>query len=710
MHDLQLMLHQVLAERPNLTAREIAWRIRSKGTTVSKRDVNPLLYRDPSLLQDGGYVPRWRLASQVAARADLTTRVASKRDQRRRLDQRQDQVAALRAGDATLSDIAEANPELIAAIALLREHGVQVGDTPSPKLVSGRSVPTDASRPKPDSEVGTSRRRAPAEPRIDAAAKPTATPLRVHPPVPAPDWTIGSLRPWQQEALLSWYRAGCVGVCEAVTGTGKTHLGLEAVAQTIRGGGRATVLVPSVLLQRQWELKLQEFVPGAVIAKVGGSPRGDATTADVVVAVVHSASRADLTRAGSGVDLLVADEVHRYGGQGWSVALRDGYERRLGLTATLERGGDDGVDSYLLPFFSSVVHSYGYDRATRENVVAPFDLIFLGVSLQDEELGQYETLSRRISQARKVLIGAGGASPANLHQQLGSLRTVGGDVTRAVIAYETGTRARRRLLADTPAKHEALRQLAEFVRESNGSVIFTQSVETAIAAADLLKAEDMTAEAIYSASMSAGRRQQLISDLSDGALQALASPKILDEGVDVPDVNLGIVMGASSSRRQMIQRLGRVIRLKQDSGRARFAILYVNDTVEDPETGARADFMTEVEDAATRVVLMRHWGEDDLDAVWAGGGPQWVQDAVAETAPTAQVARVNAVANSASMDLLASRAPDRRRVPRSQMLPRPKRPRPPTDFETADLLGQIEETRELLALMRADEVQERTLS
>ena len=142
-------------------------------------------------------------------------------------------------------------------------------------------------------------------------------------------------------------------------------------------------------------------------------------------------------------------------------------------------------------------------------------------------------------------------------------------------------------------------------------------METAIAAADVLKAEDVTAEAIYSASMSAGRRQQLISDLSDGALQALAAPKILDEGVDVPDVNLGIVMGASSSRRQMIQRLGRVIRLKQDNGRARFAILYVNDTVEDPETGARADFMTEVEDAATRVVLMR----PGTRTTWTPSGP-----------------------------------------------------------------------------------------
>jgi superfamily II DNA or RNA helicase len=397
------------------------------------------------------------------------------------------------------------------------------------------------------------------------------------------------------------------------------------VAQCVRRSERATVLVPSVLLQRQWQQQFQRFVPEATIAKVGGLGDGDPYRADVVIAVVNTAMKNDLSDYGSNMTLLVADEVHRYGGESWSGALRHGYEKRLGLTATLERGGDDGVVDILLPYFGSIAHHYGFDRATRERVVAPFDLVFLGVRLEDQEQAEYDALSRRISQARKILIGAG-ANPRKLNQELASLRSMGGDITRAVMTYESATRERRRLLADTGAKQEALLELVDVVGESRGTVIFTQSKETADAAASILEDCGLRAAAIYSEGMSPGQRQSLIDALGDEELDALAAPKILDEGVDIPDIDLGIVMGASSSRRQMIQRLGRVIRLKSDNRRARFVILYVIDSVEDPASGNRDDFMDEVEDAASKVLLFEDWDESTIDDIWGGVAPSWRRD------------------------------------------------------------------------------------
>jgi superfamily II RNA helicase len=60
------------------------------------------------------------------------------------------------------------------------------------------------------------------------------------------------LHPWQDEALRAWYAGGCRGIVEAVTGSGKTHLGLAAAARAAADGMATTVLVPSVELQRQW--------------------------------------------------------------------------------------------------------------------------------------------------------------------------------------------------------------------------------------------------------------------------------------------------------------------------------------------------------------------------------------------------------------------------------------------------------------------------
>ena len=56
---------------------------------------------------------------------------------------------------------------------------------------------------------------------------------------------------------------------------------------------------------------------------------------------------------------------------------------------------------------------------------------------------------------------------------------------------------------------------------------------------------------------------------AEGDLQVIWRPAVLDEGVDVPEADLAVIVGASRSRRQMIQRMGRVLRKKADHRRAR---------------------------------------------------------------------------------------------------------------------------------------------
>ena len=66
----------------------------------------------------------------------------------------------------------------------------------------------------------------------------------------------------------------------------------------------------------------------------------------------------------------------------------------------------------------------------------------------------------------------------------------------------------------------------------------------------------------------------------------MSAPRVLDEGVDVPAADLAVIVGASRSRRQMIQRMGRILRRKSDGRLARLAVLFVEGTVEDPAAGA----------------------------------------------------------------------------------------------------------------------------
>ncbi len=81
----------------------------------------------------------------------------------------------------------------------------------------------------------------------------------------------------------------------------------------------------------------------------------------------------------------------------------------------------------------------------------------------------------------------------------------------------------------------------------------------------------------------------------------LAAPRVLDEGIDVPQADVGVILATTRSKRQIIQRMGRIIRPKSDGRLATFLVLYVTDTAEDPAQGAHEAFLdqlTEVAEAA----------------------------------------------------------------------------------------------------------------
>lgn len=81
-------------------------------------------------------------------------------------------------------------------------------------------------------------------------------------------------------------------------------------------------------------------------------------------------------------------------------------------------------------------------------------------------------------------------------------------------------------------------------------------------------------------------------------MKAIVAPRLLDEGVDVPEADLGVIVAASQQRRQMVQRMGRVLRRKQDGRAARFVIIFVEDTSEDPDGHAHETFLNEILDVA----------------------------------------------------------------------------------------------------------------
>jgi RNA polymerase primary sigma factor len=416
------------------------------------------------------------------------------------------------------------------------------------------------------------------------------------------DFDFGSLRPWQTAALKAWNNNGRNGLVEAVTGTGKTRLAIAAIAEELSFGGKVAIIVPTIELQRQWCGEVEHFFPKVVVGLMGNGHHDQLTDCDVLIAIVHSASKNDLGLRHKELGLLVADECHRYGAETFREALEDHFTSRLGLTATRER--PDGAHKDIEKYFDKVVYALGYKEAVGQKYIADVKVAQIGVQLDSVEQAEFDELSELIVKTQFELSRRFGirADPYSRFMEEVTRISAEGEMRDRIAAntYLSAISKRKTLLANSAEKLKVVRYLADAVKESNGTLFFTETIDGAEEIAHQLSRDGIVAATIHSR-LNARERQHVFAGFEDGDIQALTAARVLDEGVDVPEADLAVIISASKTRRQMIQRMGRVLRLKADGRQARFVFVYVAGTSEDPTQGGHDAFWNEVLDIATSV-------------------------------------------------------------------------------------------------------------
>lgn len=494
------------------------------------------------------------------------------------------------------------------------------GDDLAPGGPAGAAPVGSGRAPATTSARGSARR--PGEPG-DPPRRPAAG---------ASDLAALELRDWQVEALAAWSQAGCRGVVEAVTGTGKTRLAIAAVRGVLGAtgagadGARALVIAPTLELQDQWVRELRTALPDARIGRLGGGHDDDLFAHHVVVATPHSAAAVPVDLPPGAVGLLVADEAHRYGAPTWGAALRDTFALRLAVTATFERN-DEGVEDVLLPYFGEVVLRYRFDRAVAEGTIAPFRIATVGVHLDDDERQRYDQADRRVRQLHRELVGVHGMS-RDPRRRFAAVTAIvaesdrtgrGGPQVLACREYLARVRERRDVAAQARGKLAVCRAVAGGLA-GRRSLVFTDTVDQAEAAAARLVAAGRTAETVHG-DLPGDRRRIRLASFRRGDLEVLVAPRVLDEGVDVPAADVAVVLAAFRTRRQMVQRLGRVLRVKPDGGAATLVLAHAIDTAEDPANGGHAAFLDEVTEVAREVrELELPTGSDELAQLLVNGG------------------------------------------------------------------------------------------
>jgi superfamily II DNA or RNA helicase len=338
------------------------------------------------------------------------------------------------------------------------------------------------------------------------------------------------------------------------TGSGKTRLAIAAMA---RAALPTLVLVPTRVLLAQW---LQAIAP-ALQGEVGCLGDGERSVKAVTVTTFESAWR-HMQDLGNRFALLVVDEVHHFGG-----GLRDEAlelctaHARLGLTATPPTGpAAERLTALVGPTVFAL--SVG-DLSGR--YLAPFELVTLMLDLEPDERATWQRATALYRPLLRAFLrehpGADWRAFA-----IAAARTDAG--RRALLAF----RESRALLEFPAAKRSAVGAL--LARHTDARVlVFTSDNATAYAVAREHLVMPITCD------ISRAERAAAVERFRAGELRVLVSARVLNEGIDVPDADVAIVVGGTQGEREHVQRVGRLLRPREGK-RAMVYELVMRDTHE----------------------------------------------------------------------------------------------------------------------------------
>lgn len=354
-------------------------------------------------------------------------------------------------------------------------------------------------------------------------------------------------RPYQREALAAWKAGASRGVVVLPTGSGKSHVAVLAIALRQRS---ALVIAPTLELVRQWyDLLRSNF--GDPVGVIGG---GEHDVQALTVSTYDSAYL-HMEHLGGRFGMIIFDECHHLPSASYALAAEMSLAPyRLGLTATLERS--DGRERDLERLIGPTVYRKDILDLSGE-YLADYETVRLSVELSREERAEYESeRSIYLEFLRKHQIRMGGESGWTDFIKR-SARSAEGQ--RAMAAY----RRQRELALAAPAKLEALERLL-LVHRRDRSIVFTQDNATAYLVSRRFLVPVITHQTKVK------ERSDILQRFARGEYTAVATSKVLNEGVDVPDANVAIVLSGSGSVREHVQRLGRILRPKD----GKRAVLY----------------------------------------------------------------------------------------------------------------------------------------
>lgn len=403
------------------------------------------------------------------------------------------------------------------------------------------------------------------------------------PPLPGPLTLTLPPRPYQDDALTAWRAEGCRGVVVLPTGSGKTLVGAMAIAEL---GLWTLVVVPTIDLLGQWQRALAQALEGAegeaeaLIGVYGGGAR---EVRPITIITYESAQlHPELPRR---FGLLVFDECHHLPAPTYRQIAEGAFTPlRLGLSATPERA--DAEHLALAALIGPEVYRREPEELSRERYLAAYDEERLGVALTPEDRARYEAARatyRAFLARRRIVI----TSPADFQRKILWASARDPEARAAMLAW----REARALALNAPGKLQLLEEI--FARHHDERVLVFSEYNTLVGEVSRRFCIPQITH-----KTPAEERRLVLERFRAGHYSKLVTGRVLNEGVDIPDCGVAVIVSGNSTRREYVQRLGRVLRPK--AARACLYELVTEDTTEErvadrrrepgrPEIGERAE-------------------------------------------------------------------------------------------------------------------------
>lgn len=372
----------------------------------------------------------------------------------------------------------------------------------------------------------------------------------------------GELRDYQEEAVNKWKENGLKGIIALPTGAGKTVIGIMAIAEV-----KKTTLIVTFTKEQmvQWRDSIAKFTD-IRMEDIGFFFSEEKEIKPITITTYQTAFR-HIQELGDKFELLIVDEVHHLPAEKFKkIALHCLAPKRLGLSATPYR--DDGRHEELFKLMGGLIYYKSPQELMQKGYLAQFKIIPVHVELRPDENNLYKDLMKKFKEL------AGGRSISKLLEDMRN-----GDKT-AKEALRVFNNAKK-IFSVTESKLDAIKQILE-LEKGNKVLIFTQYVDQAEEIARELNAYLLTGN------VKRKEREQILKEFKEAKEGVLVLTTVGDEGLDIPDANVGIIVAGTGSKRQFVQRLGRILRPK-DGKVARLYEIVVRGTLDEVLSKKRKD-------------------------------------------------------------------------------------------------------------------------